>query len=150
VQRRQGQEEERRAEEAGVADGLLVGLGQALALGPGVSRSGAAFAAARARGFGPLDADRLSWRAGLPVIAGATLLQAGRLRRRGAPSGARVAMAVGAAGAFGSTLVCVRVLGPRRRVVAMGSACLYRVALACLVFRRASLAASPGQVRQRT
>lgn len=140
----------RQAQEAAVVDGLAVGVAQALALGPGVSRSGTAFAAAKLRDFAPLDADRLSWQAGLPVIAGATLLQAERLWRRGAPPGARLAMATGAAGAFGSTLACVRTLGPRRRVAAMGSACVYRVALACLVFARARRSAPPGAAGQRS
>ncbi len=146
--------EGRRAAEATAADGLAVGLAQALALGPGVSRSGTAFAAARLRGFAPLDADRLSWQAGLPVIAGATLLQAGRLRRRGAPPGTRAAMAMGTTGAFCSTLASVRTLGPKRRVAAMGLACVYRVALACLVFRRARSVTPPressGKAWQRT
>ncbi len=56
------------------SDGLALGLAQALALIPGVSRSGATFAAARVRGFSHEDADQLSWTVGLPVIAGATLL----------------------------------------------------------------------------
>ena len=42
-----------------LADGLALGLAQALALIPGVSRSGATRAAARARGFSRADAARL-------------------------------------------------------------------------------------------
>jgi len=41
-----------------VLDGLLLGVAQAVALAPGVSRSGAARTVARARGFHPQDADR--------------------------------------------------------------------------------------------
>jgi len=58
--------------DAGAADGLALGLAQAAALVPGVSRSGATLAAARARGFGRADASQLSWEVALPVLAGAT------------------------------------------------------------------------------
>ncbi len=65
----------------GPRDGLALGLAQALALLPGVSRNGATLTAARARGFAREDAQALSWRAGLPVIAGAAGLKASRLPR---------------------------------------------------------------------
>ena len=67
--------------DCGPRDGLALGLAQALALLPGVSRNGAALTAARARGFAREDAHTLSWRAGLPVIAGAAGLKAFRLGR---------------------------------------------------------------------
>jgi undecaprenyl-diphosphatase len=99
----------RRYEEAGPRDGLALGLAQAVALIPGVSRSGATLTVARARGFGRADAVALSWHAGLPVILGASTLKTWRLRR-GVPEGARLTLAVGAAGAFVSTLASARVL----------------------------------------
>ncbi len=64
---------------AGPWDGLALGLAQALALLPGISRNGATVAAARLRGFTRDDAQALSWRAGLPVILGATALAMRRL-----------------------------------------------------------------------
>ena len=72
----------RRHDEAGPADALWLGLAQACALVPGVSRSGATLAAARLRGFARADASRLSRHAALPVIAGAALLKARRLGGR--------------------------------------------------------------------
>ena len=42
----------RASEDAGAGDGLVLGLAQASALMPGVSRNGATLSAARARGFG--------------------------------------------------------------------------------------------------
>lgn len=122
---------------AGLRDGLALGIAQALALTPGVSRSGAAFTAARLRGFEPLGADRLSWRAGLPLIAGAALLQGSKLAARGVPAGGRPALAAGAAGAFASTLLAGRLLGPRARARAALPASVYRVALAGTVLARA-------------
>ncbi len=65
-------------------DWLLLGLAQAVALAPGVSRNGATLTAARGRGFTREDAQALSWRVGLPVILGAAALKGLRLAPRGA------------------------------------------------------------------
>jgi undecaprenyl-diphosphatase len=118
------------------SDGLALGLAQALALFPGVSRSGATIATARARGFSPTDADRLSWTVGPPVIAGAGLLKGVRMARAGTPRSLRASLAVGAASAFVSTLVAGLSLSPRRRAQALPGCVVYRVALALLVVRR--------------
>ena len=67
-------------------------MAQTAALMPGVSRSGATLAAARTRGFARPAASRLSWAAGLPIIAAATVLKAVRSRpgrRRETLAGAR-------------------------------------------------------------
>jgi undecaprenyl-diphosphatase len=117
-------------------DGLALGVAQTVALIPGVSRSGATIAAARAVGFSREDADRLSWRVGLPVIAGATLLQGTRLAREGVPRELRLPLAVGAASAFASTLLSAKLLGPRRRAVLLPASAAYRGVLAGLVIRR--------------
>ena len=73
----------RQSEDAGARDGLALGLAQASALIPGVSRNGATLSAARARGFTRASAQTLSWEVGLPVILGASLLKGLRLRRAG-------------------------------------------------------------------
>lgn len=52
---------------------LTVGLSQALALVPGVSRSGATITAGRALGFDRESAVKYSFMAALPIIAGATV-----------------------------------------------------------------------------
>ncbi len=111
-------------------DGLALGLAQALALLPGVSRNGATLTAARARGFAREDAHALSWRAGLPVIAGAAGLKASRLAQRGIPPDAAPALAVGAGAAFLSTLVCAPLIRPGRRGRALWPFALYRAGLA--------------------
>jgi undecaprenyl-diphosphatase len=56
-------------------DGLALGLAQACALIPGVSRSGATWAAARARGFDRGAATALSREVALPIVAAAALLK---------------------------------------------------------------------------
>jgi undecaprenyl-diphosphatase len=126
----------RPAADAGARDGLALGLAQALALIPGVSRSGASLAVARARGFSRVDADRLSWNVGLPVIAGAASLKGARLACKGVPRRLRGPLAAGAASAFLSTLASTRVLTPERRARLLPACAAYRGALALLVIRR--------------
>jgi undecaprenyl-diphosphatase len=57
-------------------DGLLLGTAQALALQPGVSRSGVTITAARALGLDRESAARFSFLLSLPIIAGAGLYKA--------------------------------------------------------------------------
>jgi len=122
--------------DAGPRDGLAIGVAQTLALLPGVSRNGATLTAARARRFTREDAALLSWRSGLPVIAGAGALKAFRLLRHGTPPGAAVPLAAGAAAAFVSTLASAPLIGPGRRARALWPFALYRGAVASVVFRR--------------
>jgi undecaprenyl-diphosphatase len=126
----------RRLEDATARDGLALGLAQAVALIPGVSRSGATLAAARARGFSRRDAQTLSWRVALPVILGASALEGQRLARRGVPMDARRGLAAGGGAAFLSTLASARMLrrGAGGRSLLPYSA--YRCMLALLVIRR--------------
>lgn len=61
----------REAGEFRLRDALLMGLGQAAALQPGVSRSGVTITVSRALGFDRGAAARLSFLMSLPIIAGA-------------------------------------------------------------------------------
>ena len=123
-------------EQADAVDAVWLGVAQALALVPGVSRNGATLAAGRARRFTRVDANRLSRHAALPVIAGATLLKGARLYRRGLPPGAAVPFAAGAAAAFVSTLVSTRLIRALERDSSLLPYALYRIALAALIARR--------------
>jgi undecaprenyl-diphosphatase len=127
----------RTQEQATARDGLALGLAQAAALLPGVSRNGATLTAARARGFGRGAAQALSWHAGLPVIAGASVLKGARLRRRGVTREERLTHLTGAASAFLSTLVGARLLRRRlREGQRLWPFALYRSLLAALVVWR--------------
>ena len=126
----------RRHDEAGARDALALGIAQALALIPGVSRNGATLAAARFRGFTREDANRLSRHVALPVIAGATLLKSVRLKRRGLPSGAAAPFAAGAAASFASTLGSTWLIKQVERDRSLLPYAAYRIALAALVLRR--------------
>lgn len=61
-------------EQAGWTDGLVVGLFQALALIPGISRSGATITAGLWRGLEPTESARLSFLLAVPAVAGAGLV----------------------------------------------------------------------------
>jgi undecaprenyl-diphosphatase len=131
--RRGGQ---RRIEQAGAADALALGLAQAGALMPGVSRRGATLAAARLRGFSRADADELSWLAGIPVILGACTLKGSRLLRQPPSGEQRAALLAGAGTAFASTLASAHAQS-RLRVGRWPLApfCVYRLLLALWMLR---------------
>jgi undecaprenyl-diphosphatase len=125
---------------AGARDELLIGLAQACALVPGVSRNGATLTAARWRGFRRADANALSRHVALPVIVGATALKGARLARRGLPGGVTRAFAAGIGAAFCSTLASVRLIRAVERDRSLAPYAAYRLALAAVVWRRATRA----------
>ena len=122
--------------DATAADGLALGLAQAAALMPGVSRNGATLAAARWRGFSREHANLLSRTVALPVIVGATLLKGVRLRRRGVSPELRRAMAAGVAASFVSTLASQRLIDLVERDRALWPYAAYRAVLAAAVMAR--------------
>lgn len=66
---------ERTLEDAGPSDAIVVGLAQALALVPGISRSGTTITAGIAQGLSRLEAARYAFLLAVPTIAGAGLVQ---------------------------------------------------------------------------
>jgi undecaprenyl-diphosphatase len=132
----------RGSQDAGALDALYLGIAQACALVPGVSRNGATLAAARLRRFTRRDANRLSRHVALPVIAGATALKAARLWRRGLPTGARLPFALGASASFASTLGSTWLIGQLERDRSLAPYAAYRIALAGVVIRRLSARAT--------
>jgi undecaprenyl-diphosphatase len=133
----------RSSQDAGWRDALWLGLAQACALVPGVSRNGATLAAARRRGFTRADANRLSRHAALPVIAGATVLKTVRLAKRGLPPGTGRSFAVGAAASFVSTLGSTWLIRQVERDRSLLPYAAYRLALATVVARRVVRARRP-------
>ncbi len=126
----------RTATDAAPRDGLALGLAQALALVPGISRLGATLTAARILGFEREDSEKLSWWTGLPVLLGAAALKGRRLAQTGTPAGLGVPLAAGAGAAFASTLACSALLAPGRGRSLLPFA-LYRGALAAAILRHA-------------
>jgi undecaprenyl-diphosphatase len=86
----------------------VIGVAQALALQPGVSRSGATLAAARALGYDRDAAARFSFLLSLPLIAGAGLYEAIKLLGgENLPSGIGAALLVGVATAAATSVAAV-------------------------------------------
>ena len=129
--------ERRGASDFGLVHAVAMGAGQALALQPGVSRSGVTMTVARALGYGREAAVRLAFLMSLPVIAGAGVYG---LLGLSVPSSLWPAMAWGAASSmvtgwvavWGTTQIVVRV-GLRPFV-------LYRVLAGCAVLALAATA----------
>ena len=65
----------------------VMGIAQALALAPGVSRSGVTITAGRWLHFNRESATRLSFLMSIPIIGGATVYKGAQLARDGIPSG---------------------------------------------------------------
>jgi undecaprenyl-diphosphatase len=122
--------------EATAADGLALGIAQAAALAPGVSRNGVTLAAARWRRFSRDQANLLSRTIALPIIVGATALKGARLARRGTPPELRRSLAIGVGASFASTLASQRLIGLVERDRALWPYAAYRVALAAAVLAK--------------
>lgn len=114
-------------------DATLIGVAQAIALQPGVSRSGATITAARALGYDRDGAARFSFLLSLPLIAGAGVFELMRLSTAGLAPGFGAALAVGAGTAAATSVVAVwSVLAVVRRRSFLPFV-VYRVALGLAV-----------------
>jgi undecaprenyl-diphosphatase len=122
--------------EATPADGLALGIAQAAALAPGVSRNGATLAAARWRGFSREHANMLSRTVALPIIVGAALLKGARLSGRRVDPSLRRSMRLGTAASFASALASQGLIRQVERDRALWPYAAYRAALAAVVLAR--------------
>ena len=127
-------------EDLGPGRATGVSLAQALALAPGVSRSGVTLTAARALGVRREDAVRLSALLALPVVAGAAVRTAPRLR--GAD---RRAVGVGVASATLSGAATLHLVMGRSWERSAALAGGYRVVVAAVLLARGR----PGAHRRR-
>jgi undecaprenyl-diphosphatase len=125
---------------AGAGDALAIGVAQACALVPGVSRNGATLTAARLLRFERGAANRLSRHAALPIILAAAGLKAYRLSRRGLPRSLAAPFAAGAGAAFASTLASRRLIGLVDGARSYAPFAAYRVALGAVALRRLPIA----------
>jgi len=88
------------------SDALWIGSMQALAILPGVSRSGTTIATALVRGVEPTEAARFSFLLSIPAVGGALLLETPDLVRGGVEASLAIAVLV----TFGVGVVALRVL----------------------------------------
>lgn len=91
-------------------DSLLIGLAQALAVVPGVSRSGATITMGLFMGLTRESAARFSFLLGTPVIAGAALKQTYGIIKTGLPSGELLVFVVGMLAATIVGFLCIAFL----------------------------------------
>src|SRR5438045_4145511 len=82
-------------EDFGVRHAVIMGIAQAAALQPGVSRSGVTITAGRFLGFERDDVARISFLMSLPIIGGAAAYRGLKLIRDGIPAGTAPAFAWG-------------------------------------------------------
>ncbi len=101
----------------GIASSILVGIAQAMAIVPGISRSGATISCAMYLRVSPSNAARFSFLLSIPVIAGATLLKTKDLVVDGFGAESFSQIAGGTVMAFLSGYVAIKVL---LRVVQQG------------------------------
>lgn len=119
--------------EADWKDGLALGVAQAAALMPGVSRNGATLTAARLRGFSRDQANLLSRTVALPVILGAVGLKATRLAKRGVSRRQARWLTIGTATSFVSTMAATDLIRMVERDRALAPYAAYRIAFALLI-----------------
>jgi undecaprenyl-diphosphatase len=128
--------EQRGRDEVTPLDALAIGLAQACALVPGVSRNGATLSAARVLRFGRADANVISRQIALPVILAAAALKGVRLARRGLQPGVAAGMVAGAGAAFASTLASLRLITMLERSRSLLPYAVYRAALGTVALSR--------------
>jgi undecaprenyl-diphosphatase len=122
--------QDRQPDDLNATDGLALSAAQAAALFPGVSRTGATVAAARWRRFSRREANVLSRTVAVPIILGAVLLRAQRMRHRRLNPALRKVAGAGALSAALSTLASQGLIALLDRDGSAWPYAAYRLALA--------------------
>lgn len=124
----------RRVEESSNGDAAIIGLSQAVALVPGISRSGITISTGLLRGFERAEAARYSFLLGIPAIAGAGLLKSIELAGEpgGIPGAVFVGMAVAAVAGYAAIALLLRLIR-RIGLVPFGVYCLAVGAISLVV-----------------
>jgi len=107
----------RTLDDLGIKDALIIGGAQAMALCPGVSRSGATIVAALLVGMRRTDAARFSFLLGIPAVAGAGILEAKQSVAELGPGAWKpltIALVVAALTGYASIAWLLRFLGSHR------------------------------------
>lgn len=114
---------------------VLIGIAQALALPPSVSRSGTTIAAARALGWSREQAVDFSFLLAVPIIGGATLVTALRLAQ-GAPLPPLPAVIIGMLASFGASVFAILFLRVLVRRLGIKWFALYLIPLGIFLLAR--------------
>ncbi len=112
-------------------DGIFIGVAQALALVPGVSRSGATISAGLFRGFDRVAAARYSFLLSVPAVVLSGLFELRKVGEQGSPSAAATAIATLVAFVSGYAAIAwlIRYLGSHNLTIFV----VYRIILGVLV-----------------
>src|SRR5208283_428174 len=119
----------RKIDDLNIFDAILIGLSQAFAIIPGVSRSGATITTARILGIERADAANFSFLMATPIIAGAGLLEAHKAFHAGLT--AQLGWGFTASAIFG--LIAIAALLQFVKTHSYRSFAIYRIGLAILV-----------------
>lgn len=111
-------------------DALIAGCAQAVALIPGVSRSGATITAGRALGFDRASAATFSFLMSTPIIAAAAVLKVPKALAQG---GVTLPLAIGVTTAALSSALAIDVLLRYVKTRGLGAFAIYRFALGAAV-----------------
>lgn len=122
-----------RLDQVGGARGFLIGCAQAIALVPGTSRSGITLSAGLLGGLDRPTAARFAFLLGLPITAGAGLLQTARVLRHGVESSDALALAAGLGASFAGGLVAVWFLIRYLQTHTLTVFVVYRIVLGLLI-----------------
>ncbi len=114
-------------------DALVIGFSQALALVPGVSRSGITITTGLLRGVNRPDAARFSFLLSGPIVTGAFLYSMAKLLRTGIPAEEQLPFAVGIVAAAIVGYVAIRFLLTYIQKQSLALFTFYRLALGALV-----------------
>jgi undecaprenyl-diphosphatase len=93
-----------------VKDALLIGLAQAVAIAPGISRSGATMSVGLLRGLRRDEAGRFAFLMAVPIIAGATAYALLKTIKAGVDASGTLVLAVGFIAAAASGYLAIRLL----------------------------------------
>jgi undecaprenyl-diphosphatase len=121
-----------RRDRTDASDHLAVGLGQAIALVPGVSRSGAALTASRLRGLSRPASLRLALVAAAPVTLAAVALKGLRAARAGVDSDLLAPALAGAGAALASAAAASSLVDRLERATSYAPLAAYRIGLGAL------------------
>jgi len=133
-------------EDVSVKGGLALGVAQALALQPGVSRSGITITAGRAMGIDRAGAARFSFLLALPIIAGAGVFKGVELLQTGIPAGMGWPFFWGFVSAAVSGFLVIAFLLSYLRRHDFGVFMWYRIGVAALSIALVVTGARPGTV----
>jgi undecaprenyl-diphosphatase len=127
----------------GVRDGVAMGVGQSVALQPGVSRSGITMTVGRLLGLDREASARFSFLLSIPIIAGAGLFKGVELVNEGIPPGMGGAFVAGIAASAVSGFLVIWFLLAYLRRHSFAVFMWYRLAVAALVFAVIALGIRP-------